>query len=350
MSGWATTLVCLLLAGSSLAQESPPGWEYYGDLRLRADQVKDLPNGGEVDRVRIHALLGARRLLGQQFEVGAALKAATGDDRNADNVRFLDNQESDEVGLGEAWLRWYASPTTLLEAGKAPLPLTLSAMTWDQDLRPMGLSLQQDFTIRTFDRLSFLIGEFGALHIDETDSRLTAAQVSWFRQEGAPDGFALHLSLLRFDDLEVLAADLRGRSNRTSGARYLNDFELLNLTLEKTWMTGFGPLLAELDLVENLDAAADSQGGRVSLTLGNARQQGGWELGAAWQRIQREAVLAAVNEDDWWFPSNMRGFMPWIAYGFSDALRLRLAGFVERRDDRSEHLKRLLLDLELVVP
>lgn len=344
-------VLCLVASSAASAQDPADAedWQFYGDLRLRADQVKDLPNRGEVDRVRIHALLGARRFFSPAIEAGVALKGATGDDRNADNVRFLDNQESDEFGVGEAWLRWYASPKTLLEIGKAPLPLALSAMTWDHDLRPLGLSLQQDFTVRTFDRISLLVGGFRGLHIDETESRLDAAQLSWHLQEGSPQAATVRLGWLRFDDLEVLAADRRGRTNRTLGASYLSEFELLNLTLEKHWMTRFGPLLAEVDLVDNRDAIEAGQGGRLSLRLGNSRRDAGWEFGAAWQRIQREAVLAAVNEDDWWFPSAMRGFMPWVAYGFSESLRLRLAAFVERRDDRPEHLKRVLLDLQLQV-
>jgi hypothetical protein len=41
----------------------------------------------------------------------------------------------------------------------------------------------------------------------------------------------------------------------------------------------------------------------------------------------------------------MRGWSPWLAYGVKDDLRLRLAGFVERRDDLDDHVKRVLLDL-----
>ncbi len=348
LAGLSALLLCLTpVSAQPLQDSSQSNWEAYGQARLRMDQVESLPDGGDVDRGRFHGLFGLRSTAFDRFEVGAALKVAVGTDSNADNVRFLDNEESDEVLLGEAYLRYFASPDTLLEVGLAPLPLLLTPAVWDHDLRTVGASLQQDFSVRDFDRLSILVGRFQGMHIDETATELNAFQASWDILEGAPKGGAVRLSYLDFDNLNGLVEDGRGRTNRrlagsASGA-LASEFELLDLQLEMIWPTRFGSLLAQLDLVQNLGAEDDDQGARFSLILGDAARQGGWEFGYSQQRIQREAVVAAFNEDDWWFPTAMRGYMPWVSWG-SGNVHIRVAAFIERRDDRDEHLKRLLLD------
>ena len=64
------------------------------------------------------------------------------------------------------------------------------------------------------------------------------------------------------------------------------------------------------------------------------------------QRIQREALVAAFNDDDWWFPTRMRGTTAWFAYGINNSLRLKAAFFTERRDDQEKNNKRALFDLQ----
>ena len=62
-------------------------------------------------------------------------------------------------------------------------------------------------------------------------------------------------------------------------------------------------------------------------------------------RVQRDAVLAAFAEDDWWFHSFARGYMPWVAYGINQNWTVQASGFFERRDGVDEYTERLLLDL-----
>jgi hypothetical protein len=66
----------------------------------------------------------------------------------------------------------------------------------------------------------------------------------------------------------------------------------------------------------------------------------------AFQRIQREAVMAAFNEDDWWFHSWTRGAMPWVGYGLTERWSLRLAYFREHLDELDDATRRVLFDLE----
>ena len=108
---------------------------------------------------------------------------------------------------------------------------------------------------------------------------------------------------------------------------------------------GDWPLEARLALVRNLGADDQRDGARFSLVLGSRLRPGGWEFGYSNQRIQRDAVLAAFNEDDWWFHSFTHGFMPWIGYGLGERWNLRLAAFREQRNGLPRHTDRVLIDL-----
>ncbi len=331
----------LAMTATAVAAEG----EWYSDGRIRYDDVNELPGTRpDFDRGRLHATLGYRWLFSDTAELGIALKLSAGTDDNDDNVRNLDNEESDEIELDELYYRYFAGEHTELELGRSSLPLRLSGAVWDYDLRPTGVSFRHDVPLGDFDRLTLSGGYFGGMHIDESDSRLAAVQLEWQWRDGAPRGAGIILSYLDFDDLDGLVADRRTRTNSVANGRLINDYQLLDLQMQMRWpvLNGF---VTEIDLIKNLDASNDDEAARLSFIVGNAAIPQQWEFGYTIQRIQRNAVVAAFNEDDWWFPSAMRGYSPWVAYGINDHWRIRLAGFFERRDDRPETLKRYLLDL-----
>ena len=98
--------------------------------------------------------------------------------------------------------------------------------------------------------------------------------------------------------------------------------------------------------MRNFGADFARDGGRLSVSAGDHRQPGGFQIGLAIERIQREAVMAAFNSDDWWFHSDRRGQLAWVAYGIDETWRLRLSGFRELRDGLDEYTHRLLLDVD----
>jgi hypothetical protein len=154
------------------------------------------------------------------------------------------------------------------------------------------------------------------------------------------------LSLLDFQDLDALARNGLGRTNLRDANGFVSDFRLLDLQLVARHEVGGWPFEARLDLVRNLGADANRNAARLSLVAGDRRRARSWEFGFALQRQQRDAVLAAFTEDDWWFHSFAHGAMPWLGYGLTDSLSLRLAGFREQRDGVAGHTQRVLLDVE----
>ena len=333
-----------ILAGAS--EPAARTISFGGDLWLGHDRVSGLPNGrDDLNRTRGRLRYGLTWLFAPSWEFVGSARLALGSDDNTDNRRNNDNERSNDFGVDQILVRWRASETASLQFGKAPLPLDLSPMLWDPDLRPGGIAFERSVALGDFDRLHLVAGYFAGLHLYGDDSRIGAAQLSWHWREGAALRAHAALSWLAFSNLDELARQGLGRTNAIVGGDYRSDYRLIDLQFGGHAELGNWPIDLHIDVVRNVGADFARDGGRISLSAGDHRQPGGLEFGLALHRIQREAVLAAFNSDDWWFHSNMRGQLAWIAYGIDRTWSLRLSGFRELRDGLSEHTHRIRLDV-----
>ena len=333
-----------------LAAEEPEAaaqdWGWFGDFWTGYDHVSGLPNDrDDLSRVRARLRAGAFWNITPTWEAAGAARVAQGSDSNDDNRRNNDNERSDSIGLDQLFVRWRPGEATSVTFGKTPLPLELSPMIWDFDIRPAGVALDHSFALSEFDRLQLVVGYFAGQHLYGDESRIGAAELAWRWHEGAPAHASVLLSYLDFDDLGELTRQGLARTNTIVDGRLVNDYRLLDLQLVGAMDVAHWPVEARLDFGGNLGADDANDGARGSLVVGDRTKPRGWEFGAAVQRIQRDAVMAAFNSDDWWFHSAVRGQLVWIGYGLDATWNLRLAGFHERRDGLDEYTDRIRLDL-----
>jgi len=345
----------VLFSSSALAQdailsaeepETERAWMFFGDLLAGYDHVSGLPGGrDDLERGRARLRAGAFWNVAPAWEIGGSVRLAQGTDANRDNRRNNDNERSDSIGLDQLFVRWRPGENTSVEIGKTPLPLELSPMVWDFDLRPAGIAIDHSLALGEFDRLQFVAGYFAGQHLYGDESRIGAAQIAWSWHEGAPLRAGALLAYVDFSDLDELTRQGLARTNSTASGRLVNDYRLLDLQLVGHAEAGGWPIDAKIDLVHNLGADRARNGARASLSTGDRTKPRGWEFGYAYERIQRDAVMAAFNSDDWWFHSAMRGHLAWIGYGLDATWSLRLAGFHELRDGLDKHTDRVRLDL-----
>lgn len=353
--GWMAALVASLGVSGAVGAEEDPEASGSGlpvlELLLRLERTSGLPGRSEaLERFRSRARAGYRYFSAGGTEWSLVVEGSLGSDANRDNRENNDNEKSDAAGLDEAWVRHRFSEDLALQLGKAPLPLELSPLTWDRDLRPIGASLEWGGDLRDYDRWSLRAGGWQTDHLYGDRSRLRAVQAGYAWMAGAPSNVRLLIGYLDFDELLELSRNGLGRTNRRTPAGFVSDYRLLDLQLVAETPLAGRPLVARINGVRNLGADDQDRGARGSLVWGDARQ-GGLELGWSIQRIQRDAVLAAVNEDDWWFHSFAKGWMPWVAYGFAGPpgigghWRVQASAFIERRDSLPGDTRRWLLDL-----
>lgn len=324
-------------------------WNWFGDVLFRYDRTRDIPRlvDPSFERGFARGRFGVTYDPIPQLEFGAAVKLAAASNSNAQDRSYNVNERSNDIALDQFFVRWLAGDKASLLAGKAALPLQLSPMVWDQDLRPIGASAALAFATGEFDRLQLTAGYFAGDLPYGDNSRIGAVQAAWHWHEGAPFNGSVLLSYLDFSDLQQLVLQGLSRTNRrvAGTTRLVSDYRLLDVQFVGRARLADMPLETRLDLVRNLGADDQRDGARFSIVLGDSRQPHGWEFGLADQRIQRDAAMAAFNADDWWFHSWARGVMPWIAYGFDATWSARLAGFHERRDGVAESTDRVLLDI-----
>jgi hypothetical protein len=320
---------------------------WFGDLHLRGDYTNDLPFGlPDEERARLRVRGGLRWAVNESLELGAAAEASAGTN-SAFIVRINhDNERINDLNIDRLYARWLVGEAGSLLFGKHELPLELSPMLWDDDLRPIGAWADASFAVRDYDRIQLSAGYFAGDLLYDDESRVFAAQAAWRIREGADTEGSILLAFLDFDELDNIARAGLTRSNRRVAGRLLSDYRLGDLQLALRTRRWPWPLEARLDLVRNFGADDQRDGARFSVVYGNRREAGSWEIGYAYQRIQRDAVMAAFNAEDWWFHSAARGFMPWLGYGFDEHWSVRLAAFIERPDGRAEDTDRVLLDLE----
>jgi hypothetical protein len=283
-----------------------------------------------------------------QCELGAAFEAALATDTNADNRTRNDTEPSDDFNLDLLYLVWRPRSDIALAGGRRALPLQLTALIWDDDLRPVGGSIATTRAWRAYDAWRIAAGWFVVRSLAESWVHLAAAQTSYTFHDGAPRRGAARLAYLHYDHTASLVTDGLARTNRVQSGDFAATFDLLDLQIEARSPIGSLPGLVQAEWVENLSADAESSGYRLGAGLGEAVERWQVALRYFFQRLESDAVLAAFNSDDWWFHSRMRGHRAVLGVGLGHGVRVEASGSIERRDDRDDWIRRARLDLHAV--
>ena len=329
-------------------EESIDEYELLGELLLRSDTVRDLPRGTEkdFDRVKVRALLGIMWTPNDTVEVGLAAKLNISSQNNSKTRFNLDNERADSLSLDELYVNYQVSDQTSILLGQTHFPLRLTPMLWDEDLRPQGISLNHKQEFGDFNSVDLTGGVFLANHLYGDDTNIKAVQAAINIGEGKNAGYRASVAYLDFNNLDGLAENGISRTNLTSNGSLTNDIDIADLQFEYRFNQHALPMTLRLNLINNLAVSDDDSAARIDFIVGKSIRTKGIELGLATQRIQREAVVAAFNDDDWWFPTRMRGTTAWVAYGVNESVRVKGQIFTERRDDKAKHNKRALFDLQ----
>ena len=324
----------------------------FGDLRLRGDFVTGLPAGREdLRRGRVTLRAGTRLSPLPVLDADASFRASLATDHNDDRRRNFDNETPDALELDRAAVRWTPRPHWTLAGGKLELPLRLTAMTWDDDRRPVGVTLAatESWDTNTL-RLAAALARADRFAGD--DGAVFAMQLEWRVRDAAPTGGVMSAAYLAFHGLDADARHQLQRQNRTflagDGSRLASRFGIVDLQVGGRLPIAGREAVFLANVIRNVRLNRrdeDGDGLRARFAWGNTRGLGAAELGYVYQRIERDAVPGSFNSDDWWFHSADRGHSAWVAVGLGASAFARVTGFDERRDDLSEHTRRLLVEL-----
>lgn len=353
--GLAACIALLALAGAARADDldlgagpAPNALVWSGDFLLRQDVEHSWPGGDNESRLLARLRYGFNWQLGPQWLMGAALRVNESTKGNQYVVEYNDNQRPRDLALDSLYLQYSPAEGQHLEVGKDALPLDLSRMLWDPNLRPAGFSYSSHGQLSDATGLRLAAGAFLGQHLFDDQSRIYAAQIGLrFREQDTAQP-ELILSYLHFTGLENLLRAGEDRGNPfivVPSPEFVDQFDLADLqfVLHVGTPTPFR-LLVDVD--KNLGAAdGDDRAGRIEMALGDSGFAGGQEFGFAAERMQRSAVQGAFNSDEWWFHAGSRGTMLWYGYGWSDRVNLRFNWFHEQPDGSWHWWNRFMLDL-----
>jgi|SRR5262245_20071167 len=355
---------CLALAMAAAplaAQEPAPVYQssrtsfaFHVDALLRQEWTEDvlLPTG-ELDDHRTRFQIRPRFEYGREhFALGVGGDFNYSSDENIEPRPLLlrDNYDSRDARLDLAFARLEPARWLRLEGGRFEMPVRLTEMIWDRDLRPQGAALTLAHRGESgIDRFSLTaLGAKGS-HVFEDDGvkmLIISGQATFAGQ--ADSSLQLVGSFVAWDDVNELETMIRRQNTRVDGNLVL-DYHVVDLQLRIR--PAFDPPM-QLVVDYAWNAAVDDQNKGLWLaamigSLQTARARAEYTFA----KVDKDATLAAYATDDFFWSTGWEGHRGELAMKASSKGSLHLVGQLQRFKDsprpeeRDHWVKRLRLEL-----
>lgn len=366
------TAALALLPAAAAAQDPAPvyqgGKQYSLEVKLDGvlrqewtDPITFIDDSRQLARLRPRVEVGFNRFLfgvGGDFVYGS--QENTVPPEGVANLPLLrDNYDSRDARLDLAFARVTAGPARL-EAGRFPMPIRLTEMTWDRELRPQGAAL----TLETRDRGPFTrlaltgLGARGS-HVFpggafEFDDRETLLVASASATAGQPGEGVLELiaSYMTWSDLEHVDPRLRRQNTRSSpGGPLAHNFDVVDLVARYSRDTGMSLQLVA-DYCWNTAVDDRNKGLWLAAVLGST-QTARASLEYTFAKVDPDATPAAFAADDFLWETGWEGHR--LDLGFRLAEHYALHGVAQRQrfkdapvaEDREKNLERYRAELRI---
>jgi hypothetical protein len=313
-----------------------------GDIRTRYEGFDfDGADLGQADkkqrnRGRVRLRLG----LGKVWDngVGVHVRLATGSttDPTTTNQTF-EGVANKNFNLDRAYMTYTPEKWDwlTLTAGRMPNPFVHTMLVWDGDVNFDGIAESVRYQAFEHVELFWSAGQF-VLEEEATanDSLL------WAWQGGGnvkcTDTFSTTLAVGYYiyqnvDNSAALNASASSRGNSGSALDLDFEYSIVDIVNKYDWELMDKPFSFYWNIAFN---TADNNGAQVlnddvaygvGAKLGKAKNQGDWECGLVYERIEADAVFAALNDSDF-AGTNRKGFQ--ISGGYKLLDNLLLSGTV----------------------
>lgn len=278
-----------------------------GDARYRHQQT----DNESASDTRAEDLLRARLSVEANVNdritaaVGIATSSAPGNPRGG-NAQLDGAFSRKSLYLDFAYFDWNIAGSAHLIGGKMKMPFRRpgQSLFWDNDINPEGLAVTYSAGSAFGSAWSYWIEENVPAGIASTpatrsDTKMYGLQLGSRFDVGA-DNLVIAASYYDLAAAEGRRPFYNGASNGnsltpTGGLAY--DFQVVGLMAEYDTQLGGVPLQVWGDFAKNLDAEFDTAFGMGTL-VGKASKPGTWEMGLAYQLIEKDALFAQHIDSD----------------------------------------------------
>ena len=369
-------LLLILAAARAAAQEPAPLFQpeqqYSFKVKLdglwREEWTADIFDGAgrfhNEDRWRLRALprveIGLNKVT---LGVGGDFNWSSDKNYLPSQAIIRDNYLSRDARLDLAFARWQVTRGARLEGGRFEMPVALTEMLWDRDLRPQGGAL----TLEAHDegarpRLGLTVLAARGSHVlDDGGVGLFLASGAGFLGAGEHGRVELRGSFLKFTGVEKLEPRIRRQNSRLNGLVF-QDYDVLD-AIARYRRDGGVPLQLVADLSWNFGA------GKTARAAGEAprkNRRGLWLaalLGSTrtarfrgeytFARVDKDATVAAYATDDFFWSTGWLGHRGDLGIKVTGNIAFHMVGQLQRFKDsarieeRDHQVKRYRYEIRL---
>jgi hypothetical protein len=284
-----------------------------GDLRYRYEMISDealnsagVQSTADRYRDRIRARFNAEAKATDSLLVGIGFATTENGDPRSSNQSLDGVFSRKSLDLDLAYFDWTFSSWGHLIGGKMKQPffkLGQSAF-WDNDINPEGLAVTFARGIWFGSAYSYWLDEVsGAESTQTSDTMLYGAQFGAKLPMGA-SSLTLAAHYYELSGGQGRSPFYNGSANGNTTVLVgttpvlLNTYEVINLMAEFNTTLGSLPLQVWADAAQNQDPDDLDTAWAAGVLFGKASNPKTWELGAAYQLIEKDALFAQLIDSD----------------------------------------------------
>ena len=351
MSHARAGLLLLLLSAASAAAQQEPAPVYQtskrtvrltGDALLRGEWTRHLAVAADtfVDDDRWRGQLRPRL----EVDLDKVVLGLGGDfnyssDENTEGAPPLirDNYKSRDARVDLAFARLQPAGWLRLEGGRFVMPVPLTEMIWDRDLRPQGAALTLDFRNHgRFDSVAFtVLGAKGSHVFDDSETSMLIAAVDANLRAGGSAKLELLGSYVAFFGVDELEPIIRRQNLRVAGVPppppLALDYRVVDL-VTRLRTSGRVPLQLVAEYCWNTAADTLNDGIWAALVLGST-ESGRARLEYTYANVDRDATLGAYGTDDFLWVTGWDGHRVDLGIRTGGHAALHAVGHLQRFKD-----------------
>jgi hypothetical protein len=288
-----------------------------GDLRYRHEQISDdtLSSSGDLAtadryRDRVRARVNAEIKATDAISLGIGFATTEGGDPRSSNQSLSGAFSRKSLDLDTAYFDWKFANWGNLIGGKMKQPFFKpgQSLFWDNDVNPEGLAMGFNRGIYFGTAYNYWLSE-----VSGPESAVTSDAMMHGLQVGAklPVGESTLTLAAHYYDLSAAEGRAPFYNNNPNGnttisipsgtstvAVLANDYQVINLGAEFNTTLSTLPFQIWADVAQNQDADDLDTAWSAGVLFGKASNYRTWELGAAYQVIEKDALFAQLIDSD----------------------------------------------------
>jgi hypothetical protein len=349
-------LILLTAAPAAAQQETAPVYQAQkrsfrltADALLRQEWTRHFPvaEGSFDDDDRWRAQLRPRL----DIDLDKVVLGVGGDfnyssDENTEGAPAIvrDNYKSRDARLDLAFARLQPARWLRLEGGRFEMPVALTEMIWDRDLRPQGGALTLDFRNHGgFESVGITVLAAKGSHVfDDDGTKMLLASLSAAVPAGRETKLELLGSYIAFSDEDELEPKIRRQNLRVAGAPapapLALDYKVVDL-VARLRSGGKVPSLLVAEYCWNTEADDLNKGLWAAVVVGST-QTSRTRIEYTFARVDRDATLAAYGADDFLWVTGWTGHRLDLGFRTGEHAAVHAVGQLQRFKDSPREFER----------